>query len=358
MMDAVFGAHRKGQEATGTVGHDTELWSTLHELGLVRLTGSAEHGGSGAGWAEGAELLAAATRHGVRVPLAEHDLLACWLLEAAGLPADDTLRTVCVLDAAGTATGVPWAQAAGRIVVVFPDSDGVGHRMADVDASTLTITAGTNMIGEPRDTVTADVAVLKSDSRAIDDALVAQLRLKSALVRAIQVCAALDTALGLTIEHTSSRVQFGRSLSKFQAIQHMVADIAAEAALARAATEAALNVAITSDWTAANLGFLVAVARSCAGHAASVVVRNAHQAHGAIGTTIEHRLHEYTRAALAWRSEYGPVTHWDEAVTKAAVAAGAAGLWLLIADEPGLSDVPLTGHDRVGGHPTTVDSTA
>lgn len=330
MMDAVFGAHRKGQEATGTVGHDTELWSRLHELGLVRLTGSAEHGGSGAGWAEGAELLAAATRHGVRVPLAENDLLACWLLEAAGLPADDTLRTVCMLDAAGTATGVPWAQAAGRIVVVFGDGD--GRRVADVDVATLTITAATNMIGEPRDTVTADIAVLQSDSRAIDDALVAQLRLKSAMVRSIQVCAALDTALELTIEHTSSRVQFGRSLSKFQAIQHMVADIAAEAALARAATEAALNFAIASDWTAANLDYLVAVARSCAGHAASVVVRNAHQAHGAIGTTVEHRLHEYTRAALAWRSEYGSVTHWDETVTRAAMAAGGAGLWSLIAD--------------------------
>ncbi|WP_395311465.1 acyl-CoA dehydrogenase family protein [Mycobacterium sp. AMU20-3851] len=330
MMDAVFAAHRKGHEATATVGHDTELWSSLDELGLVRLTGSADRGGSGAGWAEAAELVSAAARHGVRVPLAEHDLLACWLLEAAGLPSDDALRTVCVLDAAGIATRVPWAQAAGRIVVVFGDGD--GHRVADVDAATLTITAATNMIGEPRDTVAADIAVLEAGSRAIDDALVEQLRLKSALVRSIQVCAALDTALDLTIEHTSARVQFGRSLSKFQAIQHMVADIAAEAALARAATEAALNVAITSDWTAANLAFLVAVARSCAGHAASVVVRNAHQAHGAIGTTVEHRLHEYTRAALAWRSEYGSVTHWDEAVTRAAVSAGAAGLWPLIAD--------------------------
>lgn len=332
MMDAVFAAHRKDHAAPGAVGLDTVLWSTLGELGLVRLTGSADHGGSGAGWAEAAELLAAAVRHGVRVPLAEHDLLACSLLAAAGLPVDDTLRTVCVLDAAGTATAVPWAQAAGRVVMVFPDGDGHGHRVADVDAAALTIIAATNMIGEPRDTVTVDIAVLQAHSRAIDDALVEQLRLKSALVRAIQVCAALDAALELTIEHTCSRVQFGRSLSKFQAIQHMVADIAAEAALARAATEAALNVAITSRWTATNLGFLVAVARSCAGHAASVVVRNAHQAHGAIGTTIEHRLHEYTRAALAWRSEYGSVAHWDEAVTRAAVAAGTAGLWPLIAD--------------------------
>ncbi|TQK27302.1 acyl-CoA dehydrogenase family protein [Arthrobacter sp. SLBN-53] len=333
MMDAVFAAQRTGHEAPATVGHDAESWSRLDELGLVRLTGSTEHGGSGAGWAEAAELISAAVRHGVRAPLAEHDLLACWLLEAAGLPCDETLRTVCILDADGTATGVPWARAAGRIVVVFGDTDGGSeYRLADIDAARLTITPATNMIGEPRDSIATDIGALHAGSRAIDRALVDQLRRKSALVRSIQICAALDSALDLTIEHTSSRVQFGRSLSKFQAIQHMVADIAAEAALARAATEAAVNVAITSDWTADNLGFLVAVARSCAGHAASVVVRNAHQAHGAIGTTVEHRLHEYTRAALAWRSEYGSVTYWDRVVTQAAVAAGAAGLWPLIAD--------------------------
>ena len=333
MMDAVFAAQRTGHGAPATVGHDAELWSRLDDLGLVRLTGPTEHGGSGAGWAEAAELISAAVRHGVRAPLAEHDLLACWLLEAAGLPCDETLRTVCMLDAAGTATGVPWARAADRIAVVFGDVDGgTEFRLADVDAARFTITPATNMIGEPRDNIATDIGALHADSRAIDKALVDRLRWKSALVRSIQICAALDSALDLTIEHTSSRVQFGRSLSKFQAIQHMVADIAAEAALARAATEAAVNVAITSDWTADNLSFLVAVARSCAGHAASVVVRNAHQAHGAIGTTVEHRLHEFTRAALAWRSEYGSVTYWDQAVTRAAVAAGAAGLWPLIAD--------------------------
>jgi acyl-CoA dehydrogenase len=72
------------------------------------------------------------------------------------------------------------------------------------------------------------------------------------------------------------------------------------------------------------------VARSCAGHAASVVVRNGHQVHGATGTTREHRLHEFTRPALAWQSEFGSVQFWDEQVTGAALRAGAVGLWSLI----------------------------
>lgn len=316
MMDAVFAEH----------GRDADVWRRLDELGLVRLTGAENSGGSGAGWMEAAELLSAAVRHGVRIPLAEHDLLACWLLDSVGVACDAATRTVCVLDERGLATAVPWASHAERIVLVRPH-DG-GYAVADVAVDALSITPGANMIGEPRDTVTADLTTL--DGVVVSNDRLAQLRLRSALVRSIQVCAALDRALELSIEHTTSRHQFGRPLSKFQAVQHQIADIAAEAALARSATESALSVAIASDWSSPSLEFLVAAARSCAGHAATVAVRNAHQVHGAIGTTSEHRLHEFTRAALAWRSEYGSVRYWDEVLTGMAVQAGANGLWGLI----------------------------
>ncbi|OBF13652.1 acyl-CoA dehydrogenase family protein [Mycobacterium sp. ACS4331] len=329
MMNAVFAAHRESHAPAATITRDAELWSTLAELGLVRLTGSERSGGSGAGWHEAAELTAAAARNGVRVPLAEHDLLACWLLESAGLPIDDAVRTVCVLDESGAATAVPWASTADRVVVIWRDSTATDrHLLADVNGADLRITPGTNMIGEPRDTVVADVSALSGVP--VGDDIVAVLELKAALVRAIQVCAALDTVVELAVEHTSSRTQFGRPLSKFQAVQNMIADSAAEAALARATTEAALATAAATGWSAPNLEFLVAVARSCAGHASSVVVRNAHQAFGAIGTTVEHRLHEYTRAALAWRGEFGSVRQWDERVSDAALRAGGAGLWALI----------------------------
>ncbi|KUI37929.1 acyl-CoA dehydrogenase [Mycobacterium sp. IS-1590] len=327
MMDAVFAEYRDAHPPAEAVERDTELWRRLDELGLVRLTGAEESGGSGAGWFEAAELLAAAARNAVRTPLAEHDLLACWLLEANGMSGDDAVRTVCLLDEDGTADGVPWAAASDRVVVVWRDGD--DHRVADVDPAALTITPGSNLIGEPRDSVEADVAAL--DGVPVTADLVAELRLRAAMVRAIQVCAALDRIVLSSVEHAASRVQFGRPLSRFQAVQHLIADSAAEAALARAATEAALTTAVTSGWSMGNLAFRVATARSCVGHATSVVVRNAHQVHGAIGTTFEHRLHEFTRAALAWRSEFGTVHHWDEQVTAAILAAG-ADMWSLIVD--------------------------
>lgn len=326
MMSAVFAAHREHHGPTE--GLD-ELWSQLGELGLVRLTGSEASGGSGAGWAEGAELLRAAAWHAASVPVAEHDLLACWLLEAAGLEVGAARRTAALLDESGTARAVPWAVTSERIVVIWPD--GAAFRVADVDVASVRLTAGHNGAGEPRDTVVVDTGALTGTPVAAT--LVAQWRRRAGLIRAIQVCAALDRILALTVTHARERIQFGRPLAKFQAVQHLVADIAAEAALARAATDAALAEAIRTDWATSpegHLDFLVAVARSCAGHAASVVVRNAHQVHGAIGTTREHRLHEFTARALAWRSEYGSVQAWDDALTDHAITAGTRGLWALI----------------------------
>lgn len=330
MMDAVFADHRLSHDpgpAEARVDFDRTLWQRLDELGLVRLTGSEQSGGSGASWRESAELLTAAVRHGVRLPLAEHDLLACWLLEAVGHEVDDALRTIHVVpqpDAPRAPT--PWAGSADRIVTVWRTGD--GYRVADVDTTEITIAPGRNLIGEPRDTVIVDAAGWPG--QAVAPELVTELERKAALVRAIQVCAALDCAIAASVEHVMSRIQFGRPLAKFQAIRNLIADAAAEAAVARSATEAALHTALETGWLTDHLDFQIAVARSCAGHAASAVTRHAHQVHGAIGTTREHRLHEWTRAALAWRSENGSVHFWDRKVAAAAAEAGRTGVWALI----------------------------
>lgn len=323
MMSAVFAAHRE-QHASGEA--IAELWGRLGELGLVRLTGSEESGGSGAGWPEAVELLRAAAWHGVKIPLAEHDLLACWLLETVGLEIDDARRTACLLDGDGVARAVPWAADSERVVLLW--RDGTGYRVADVDTASLSVTAGRNNAGEPRDEVRADFAALSGTS--VPEDVVTRFAHRAALVRAVQVCAALDRILESSVAHTRDRTQFGRPLAKFQAVQNLVADIAAESALARAATDGALAEALRSEWSSSHLDFLVAAARSCVGHAASVVVRNAHQVHGAIGTTLEHRLHEFTMPALSWRSEYGSVAHWDDTLTEYATRAGSDGLWALV----------------------------
>lgn len=329
MIDGVLADYRATAVPTGAGGRrqcDRDLWRQLDSLGLVRLTGDERDGGSGAGWAEAAELITAAVRHGVHLPLAEHDLLACWLIDSVSGPADGAVHTVCQLPR-GARTGVaPWAGEVDRLAVLWDSGD--GHRLAQVDAADVHIDPGANAIGEPRDRVSVDLSTLTGVPVPPD--VVSVVARKSAMVRALQVCAALDHAVASSIEHAASRVQFGRPLAKFQAIQNLIADAAAEAALARIATQAALHTAIDSGWAATCLDFQVAVARSCAGQAALVVTRNAHQVHGAMGTTFEHRLHEYTRGALAWRSEFGSARFWDLRVAAQASAQGSAGLWEII----------------------------
>lgn len=330
LIDAVFADYRHAHLPAGPGARlelDRTLWQQLDSLGLARLTGSEQSGGSGAGWHESVELLTAAVRHGVRLPLAEHDLLACWLLEASGHPTDGAVRTIHLTSGREQIpVPAPWAGAADRVVVLW--HTGEEYRLVDADAAQLSITPGSNLLGEPRDTINVDTD--RWPGHRVQPDLVLELERKAALLKAIQVCAALDNAVAMSVDHAASRTQFGRPLAKFQAIQNLVSDAAAEAALARAATETALTTAIETCWTSDHLDFQIAVARSCTGHAASVVTRNAHQVHGAMGTTREHRLHEMTRAALAWRSENGSVHSWDRKVATAAARAGSNQLWALI----------------------------
>jgi acyl-CoA dehydrogenase len=155
-------------------------------------------------------------------------------------------------------------------------------------------------------------------------------RLRGALMRAVQMTGAMDAAVDLTMRHAAERKQFGRPLAAFQAVQHLAADAAAEAALARAATDAALMRAVATRFAGAGVLFSIAVARSVCGHCGSAVVRNAHQVHGAIGTTKEHVLHRVTMPILAWASDFGSVAEWDALLAQAAREAGPAGLWELV----------------------------
>ncbi|HEY1701554.1 MAG TPA: acyl-CoA dehydrogenase family protein [Trebonia sp.] len=357
MLDTVFG--RQAASEPGPGGLDAEFWGTLESLGLTRLTQPEARGGSGAGWPEVTALLAAAARHAVPVPIAEHDLLAGWLLTATGLaetdlPADagvarltaagpgtppSRLCTAAVLDAGGRARGVGWAVQADILAVLWP-ADGQWHA-AVLPAGDARVAADDGQRAEPRGSVAVDIAALAP--HPVPARFPRQFRLRGALARTIQMAAAMETVVNLCARHVSERAQFGRPLAKFQAVRDLVAEAAAQSALASAATASAVAAMSGAEARSGEAGgsgdedtdldaaeFAVAVARSAASHAAAAVIRDAHQVHGAIGTTAEHQLHRYSGPIGLWRTEFGSVRSWDEYVTRAAVTAGGEGLWPLL----------------------------
>lgn len=277
-------------------GDDGGLWNRLVELGLSDLTASEQRGGSGASWHEAAALARTLARHGCPLGVAESDLVAGWLLEQTAAPAPQALRGVLFLDHDADMDFEGRPRAVERVVVVRRDEN--SPYLVDVPVEAV------------RQADSAEFERCRVEGEVVDAA-----RTRQALVRAVQISGTLEAITDMTIEYAQTREQFGRPIGKQQAVQRLVAIVAGETALARAATDAAVLAMADPDVDAQQVAAMVAVAGSCCGHAVDPVVRQAHQVIGAIGTTREHRLHQFTTAAIALRSERGASTRqWDAAV--------------------------------------------
>jgi acyl-CoA dehydrogenase len=160
--------------------------------------------------------------------------------------------------------------------------------------------------------------------QGIDQAAIMRL---GAMLRAAQMAGAMEAALDISTRYANERVQFGRPIGKFQAIQQQMAVLAEHAAASLVAVENAAR-AVAEGRTSA--GFACAAAKISAGEAAGKVAEIAHQVHGAIGFTQEYRLHHVTRRLWSWRDEFGGEAYWARELGRQIAAAGGDGLWPLI----------------------------
>ncbi len=122
------------------------------------------------------------------------------------------------------------------------------------------------------------------------------------VLAAIQCVGNAQQSLNMSVEYVSMRVQFGRPIGTFQAVQHHCANMATMTLGARfLAYEAAwkLDHGLADDR-------LLARAKSWASKTATEVPMLAHQLHGGIGYTEEYDLHFFSRRgkdrATAWGS--------------------------------------------------------
>lgn len=116
----------------------------------------------------------------------------------------------------------------------------------------------------------------------------------------------MDAALERTIDFLKTRVQFGKPIGAFQALQHRAVDLKLQVELSRASVEDA-----AARWEAAPgaLASLAAVSRAKArcGSAAMLVTRQAIQLHGGIGYTDEHDIGLYLRKVMVVAPQFGSV---------------------------------------------------
>ena len=125
-----------------------------------------------------------------------------------------------------------------------------------------------------------------------------------ALGRVLAMSGAAEQVLSLAVRYAGERKQFGRPIDRFQAVQHLLAGLAAETSAMVIAGQAALAALEQGDTN--NAGFAISAAKASAGRSAGEIATAAHQVLGALGFTLEHQLHRSAGPRLwAWRDEEG-----------------------------------------------------
>jgi acyl-CoA dehydrogenase len=316
-------------------------WSALEEAGLTLAWVSEALGGAGGDMSDGFAIVREAGRYAAALPLAE-TLLAGWLLERAGIASPKGAMSCgparegngVVLTRAGVLSGhmraLPFAKGAEHIALLAR-REGETAVVALIDAAEARIAEGSNIAGEALNSVVLNGArtlAVKAAPAGFDERAVL---LMGAAIRAVQMTGALEAILKLAVAYANERVAFERVIAKFQAVQHNLARLAGEVAVAIAASGSAADAIATSAAFDEAVLLEVASAKIRVGEAAGEGAAIAHQVLGAIGFTREHTLHRFTRRLWAWRDDFGNESAWAALLGGLIAAKGAEQLWPMLA---------------------------
>ena len=327
-VDRVFEAHcgKAVRESAEKGEWPAGLWGALEEVGLPMAALPESAGGPGLAFGDAMYALRRTAYRAAPVPLAE-TMAASRLLAAAGIEVPDGAITLASAQAgldlsggklSGTVARVPWGGQCKHAVLVA-ESEGK-EILALVSTAGAAGATDPNLAGEPRTILQFNGAAIVASARLENASM--RLLAEGALVRSVQMAGALERTLEYALTYANERVQFGRPIGKFQAIQHLLAVLAGHVAASSAAADAAVEASETAPDE-----FMVAVAKARIGEAAGKSAEIAHQVHGAMGYTREHNLHYVTRRLWAWRDEFGNETHWQIKLGRMVAAKGADALW-------------------------------
>jgi alkylation response protein AidB-like acyl-CoA dehydrogenase len=112
----------------------------------------------------------------------------------------------------------------------------------------------------------------------------------------------------MTLNYLRTRVQFGKPIGSFQALQHRAVDMYIQKELTRATLGAALAAILNPGCTPEQRALAASSVKARASQAALAICKEALQMHGAIGYTDEYDLGLYFNRALvlsAWLGNTG-----------------------------------------------------
>jgi len=283
------------------------LWDALAEAGFLELLAPEDAGGAGLGLAAAFPVITTLGRYAVPAPVAQ-SVAARALLAPHGIAAPAGMITLapalrgdgqggtCALTPFGALADYVLTEQGGDLVLLdCAGAERIGTGVHGSQCATLRWQALAPL---------ARVAGAGAGVQAFGAALHAAL-----------LAGAMSRVFELTLQYGNDRAQFGKSIGKFQAIQHQLAVMAQHVASAGTAAELAFrgNGAVPAVLAAA-------IAKARTSEAVSVVAAIAHAVHGAIGVTEEYDLQLLTRRLHDWRMAHGSEAHWNRIVGEALLA--------------------------------------
>lgn len=286
-------------------GSAEALWNEMSDAGFIELMADEAEGGAGLELDGIYPIFVSFGRRAVPVPVAQ--TIAARVLMGEAAPAgmitlaghchrgpDGSLRTGHV--AFGTMADFVLANLDGNLLLL--DCVSAERQPTGVHGSlSATLTWPKQAVAAPIGSNGSEVAVV------------------SATIHAAAMAGAMERLFSMTLEYCNDRVQFGKPIGKFQAVQHQLAVMAEHIACAGVATELAFKAG-------AKVPALLpaATAKACTSTAVTIVASIAHALHGAIGITEEFDLQLYTRRLHEWRMADGSEAYWNRIVGEALLA--------------------------------------
>ena len=135
---------------------------------------------------------------------------------------------------------------------------------------------------------------------------------QAAAAKCCDMVGSLQQVFEMTLDYARERVAFGQPIGSFQAIQHHCANMAID-------VNGAMLSAYQAAWKVSEgqpCAWEVAVAKAWASQVSPRVIALAHQIFGAIGTTMDHDLHYYTRRTKAAEPAFGDADYYQRMVAR------------------------------------------
>jgi alkylation response protein AidB-like acyl-CoA dehydrogenase len=318
-------------------GADTDiaLWKAMAEAGWTGILVPEELGGTGLSLTEQAVVSEALGRALICEPLAAGAVFSSVLLArapasagrdrlVAGLVDGSLILAPAWMDVAGAAVQaraapdggyilsgakrhVDLAVSATDLLVVAAVDDGVGLFSVPAGLAGMSVETAAGVDG-------AAIGKVRFDQcRLPDEALIARAPGEAELLDeavgharvalAAELAGIASRAVEVTIDYTRARVQFGKPIASFQAIQHRLVEMWSDAEFACAAVVNAVETLRDGDARAGRLAVLAAKAR--AGDAAVSICRRAVHLHGAMGFTDECDIGLYLKRAISLNATLG-----------------------------------------------------